>query len=114
MQTAAAVAYYYRFLAPANERKETINGEDLADAIRKIGEEQPKRPKQTLHNAKANGYLDAAGDGQFRINSVGENLITMTLAQNSPNDDGAARRKRRTRKAKQERKKSPNANKQGK
>jgi hypothetical protein len=113
MQTATAVAYYYRFIAPAKERKETINGDDLADAIRKIGREQPKHPKQTLHNAKAHGYLDAAGDGQFRINSVGENLVTMTLGQNGPPEDGAARRKRGKKKAKQATRKSAKANKQG-
>ena len=52
----------------------------LADAIRLVsGWNQPKRPQMTLFNAKNQGYLDAAGDGKFKINSVGENLVTMTL-----------------------------------
>jgi hypothetical protein len=114
MQTAAAVAYYYRFVAPANERKETINGDDLADAIRKIGREQPKHPRQTLHNAKAHGYLDATGDGQFRINSVGENLVTMTLGQNGSTEVSPTPRKRSKNKGKQAKKKKPDkATKQG-
>jgi hypothetical protein len=114
MQTAAPVAYYHRFVAPPNERKETINGDDLADAIRKIGREQPKSPKQTLHNAKANGYLDAAGDGQFPINSVGENLVTMALGQNEPTEYSPAPRKRRKKKSNQvQKKKTVNATKQG-
>lgn len=108
MQTAAAVAYYYRFVAPANERKETINGDDFAEAIRQIGgREQPKNPGKTLQNAKANGYLDAAGNGQFRVNSVGENLVTMTLGANGPTEDSQAPRKRSRKKAKRAKKENP-------
>ena len=33
----------------------------------------------TLNNAKNQGYLDSAERGAFQINSVGENLVAMTL-----------------------------------
>jgi hypothetical protein len=33
----------------------------------------------TLAHAKSRGYLDAADRGQYRINSVGENLVAMAL-----------------------------------
>lgn len=80
MQLCAAVAYYYRFVAPTGERKDAITASDLQEAIRLIGNwEQPKRPTDTLHNAKKQGYLDQTTDGAFRLNSIGENLVTMTL-----------------------------------
>jgi hypothetical protein len=87
IQLSAAVAYYYRFRAPAGERRETINAAGLVEAIRLIGGwEQPPQPRITLHNAKKQGYLDAAGKGEFKINSVGENLVNMTMG----GDGGAA------------------------
>ena len=36
-------------------------------------------PGKTLNNAKSLGYLDSSSPGEFTINSVGENLIAMTL-----------------------------------
>lgn len=97
MQLATAVAYFYKFLAPQEERKESIAGSDLSEAIRQIGNwTQPKRPDVTLQNAKKQGYLDSAARGRFRLNSVGENLVTMTLG---PNGEGeAAPRKPRKKK----------------
>ena len=79
-QFAVLVAYYYRFEAPAEERKEVIGAKDLTDAVRLVGNRrQPTDPNLTLNNAKNSGYLDAAGRGKFRINTVGENLVAMTL-----------------------------------
>lgn len=85
-QVATVIAYYYKFIAPESERRDTINKEILVDAIRKIGGiRQPKSPKQTLINAKSQGYLDAADRGEYSINSVGENLIAMGMTEgNSP------------------------------
>jgi hypothetical protein len=40
----------------------------------------------TLTNAKNAGYLDAVGNGKFKLSSVGENLVAITL----PNDSGPA------------------------
>ncbi len=87
MQLAAAVAYFLKFVAPPQERKESISAEDFSDAIRKVGGwSQPKRPIMTLTNAKNQGYLDAIGGGTFRLNSVGENLVTMTLGADGATD----------------------------
>ena len=33
----------------------------------------------TLTNAKNAGYLDAAGSGKFKLSTVGENLVAITL-----------------------------------
>ena len=78
-QFAATVAYYYQFIAPQAERKKSITEEDLLDACRKVGRERPKQPYMTLNNAFHAGLLDRPAKGAFSINSVGENLVAMTL-----------------------------------
>lgn len=95
-QMSAVVAYYYRFAAPEQNRKEAITPQELTEAIRLIGNwEQPKNPKFTLQNARTAGYLDSAGGGAFKINSVGENLVTMTLGSNGSDDAGPSGKKRK-------------------
>jgi hypothetical protein len=76
-QFATVVAYYYRFEAPAEQRRETINAEVLSDAARLVVRKRPTR--FALTNAKNQGYLDSAGAGEYRINTVGENLVAITL-----------------------------------
>jgi len=83
---AAAVAYYYQFLAPASERKAAITREDLIDACRKATRRRPKTPAQVLVNAYHQGFLDRGERGQYRLNSVGENLVAMVL----PSDGSAS------------------------
>lgn len=89
-QLAAAVAYYYRFEAPEEHRKETINADDLQEACRLSGRERLGDPGKTLRNAKDQGYIDLSERGQFRINTVGENLVAVTL----PSDGASFSRKR--------------------
>jgi len=79
MQFAAVVAYYYRFEAPPDESLESISPEVLQNAARLANRHRLSRPRQTLVNAKAQGYVDLVERGQYRINSVGENLVAMTL-----------------------------------
>lgn len=81
-QFAAVVAYYYRFEAPPEQRRETIDDATVRDAARMVGRKRPSR--QLLHNAKNRGYLDALGAGEFRINNVGENLVAVTLPNEEP------------------------------
>jgi len=78
-QFAAAVAYFYRFEAPIAERRDSIDGAALQEAARLAGRRRLTNPRATLNNAKAAGYLDGAAPGEFTINSVGENLVAMTL-----------------------------------
>jgi len=78
-QFAAVVAYYYRFEAPPDDRKGTISATLLQEAARLVGRKRFPKPGDTLNNAKKQGYLDSAGHGAFKINSVGENLVAMTL-----------------------------------
>lgn len=78
-QFATAVAYYYRFEAPPAQRREVINTEILQEAARLAGRKRLPRPLVTLNNAKRQGYLDSTNRGEFSINTVGENLVAMTL-----------------------------------
>ena len=86
-QFCAVVAYYYKFEAPQNQRKEVISGEDIQDAARKANRDRFPRPSQTLNNAFAGGYLDKAEYGNYKLNTVGENLVAMVL----PGGDGETR-----------------------
>ncbi len=79
MQFAAVVSYYYQFVAPEQSRKDTVDSATLIDAARLANWKRPPRPGMTLTNAKNQGYLDSVGKGGFRLNSVGENLVAMTL-----------------------------------
>jgi len=84
MQFAATVAYYYKFEAPISDRKESIDSQILQDATRLSSRERLINPDQTLYNASFNGLLDKAENkGFYKINTVGENLVAMTLPQNT-------------------------------
>ena len=81
---AATIAYFYRFEAPEAERREDIDAAFLRDALRLAGRPgQLVNPRQTLNNAHAKGILDRNARGRFSINSVGENLVGMTLPMKS-------------------------------
>lgn len=78
-QFTAVVAYYYLFKAKSEERKDTIDDETVRDAARLAGWPQVSRWQMTLTNAKNAGYLDGLGGGKFKLSSVGENLVAITL-----------------------------------
>ena len=79
-QFAATVAYYYRFEAPEQLRKESVSGDDLQEACRKVGRDRLTSPGQTLINAHNQGLLDKGEQrGSYVINTVGENLVAMVL-----------------------------------
>jgi hypothetical protein len=99
VQFAASVAYFYRFEAPAQERKTEINSEVLQEACRLANRERLKLPSQTLRNAHHLGLLDkGSSTGMFSINSVGENLVAMTLPRKGSEESPAkrARHKKKT------------------
>ena len=91
-QFAAVAAYFYRFEASESSKKDTVDANTLKEAARLAGRRQAKNWTFTLTNAKNSGYLDSAGSGQYRINSVGENLVAIAL----PGDDSASAPKRRS------------------
>jgi hypothetical protein len=79
VQFVAVAAYYYRFETSVETRKDLIDAQVLQEAARLTGRRRPPNPLATLNNAKTLGYLDSPERGKFRINSVGENLVAMTL-----------------------------------
>lgn len=79
IQFAATVAYFYRFEASPEQRSNEIDSTTLQDACRLAGRKRFKHPRMTLTNAKNHGLLDMAGEGRYAINTVGENLVAMTL-----------------------------------
>jgi len=97
---AATVAYYYRFEAPEAQRKDAITAEDIQDACRKASRDRLKNPAQTLINAHSVGLLDKAERGAYAINSVGENLVAMTLPGEAADSSGKKRGTKKKVKAK--------------
>ncbi|MBK9118387.1 MAG: hypothetical protein IPM18_02130 [Phycisphaerales bacterium] len=95
-QFTAVVAYFYQFEAKPNERRDTIDAEVMKEAARLAGRPQVQRWSMTLTNAKNAGYLDSAGDGKYKLSSVGENLVAITL----PDNGGAPAKSRQKSKAK--------------
>jgi hypothetical protein len=84
IQFAATVAYFYRFEAPPEQRTNEIDRAILQDACRLAGRERLKNPRVTLNNAKNLGLLDSGSEaGKFTVNTVGENLVAMTLPSQS-------------------------------
>lgn len=89
VQFVAVVAYFYRFQAPLQIRKDAITAEDVLEACRLTGRQRPSKISQTMVNAHNHGLLDRAeGRGTYSINTVGENLVALTLPAGSSN--GAA------------------------
>lgn len=92
VQFVATVAYYYQFVAPPSEKKAALTKDHLLEAFRKVGGRKiPPHPEMTLNNAYTSGLLDRPEKGVYTINSVGENLVTMTL----PGDGSTTNKKLR-------------------
>ncbi len=87
-QFSAVVAYFYQFEAKPDQRKEAIDADTMKEAARLAGRPQVARWNMTLTNAKNAGYLDAAGAGSFKLSSVGENLVAITLPDNGAQGQG--------------------------
>jgi len=93
-QFAAVVAYYHRFEASGAERMDNITADHLLEACRKANAKRIKNPNQTLINAHHSGLLDKVGQGEYTINSVGENLVAMALPGLADGRKRTARRNR--------------------
>lgn len=80
-QLATTIAYYYALVAPVDQRKDSISAKDLRQSCRLVyGTSRLKNPAQTLVNAHNAGLLDKTGKhGFYKINTVGENLVALTL-----------------------------------
>ncbi|MFH1193700.1 MAG: hypothetical protein V1661_01755, partial [bacterium] len=79
-QFVAVIAYYYRFEAPEESKKDFIISGDLNEAARLTDWNRFKKPAGTLNNVYGrSGYLDKVEYGKYKLNTVGENLVAMVL-----------------------------------
>lgn len=78
-EMAALVAYYLANLAPPGEKKATLNQQDIETFFKIAGFPLPKQVRVTLQNAKNAGYFDLVGDGQYKLNAVGHNLVVHSM-----------------------------------
>lgn len=77
VQFTAVVAYFYQFISPSP--LQDIGIEELKEAHRQARRKRPKSEYFSLNNAVRAGYINRAGRGRYRLNSVGENLVAITL-----------------------------------
>jgi hypothetical protein len=77
-EMSAVVAYYLANLLPQADRKDRITARDIDTYFKIAGFPLPKSD-MTLVNAKAAGYFDSMGNGAYRLNAVGHNLVAHSL-----------------------------------
>lgn len=90
-EMAALVAYFLANLTPKTERKDRITAKDI-ETYFKIAEFPLTKTQFTLPNAKAAGYLDAVGDGTYKLNAVGHNLVVHSMPRAADGKTASRRR----------------------
>jgi hypothetical protein len=79
IEMACVVGYYLQHIAPTEERKPAIKGDDIDKYFRQAGYPLPKAKGQLLVDAKSSGYFDSASVGAYKLNAVGYNLVEHSL-----------------------------------
>ena len=90
-EMAALVAFYLGNMTPKAERKDRIAAKDI-ETYFKIAQFPLTKTQFTLPNAKAAGYFDAVGNGEYKLNAVGHNLVVHSMPR-SADGKTASRRK---------------------
>jgi hypothetical protein len=90
----ALIAYYLSDLAPATEASATVNVEMIRKYFKLANFPMPRVVKNALTNAAAAGYLESVSRGEYRLNSVGHNLVVHGLPRNGASGTDKMRRKR--------------------
>jgi hypothetical protein len=91
-EMAALVAYYLENLA--SDRKKTVNARDIETYFKIAGFPLPEQVRLTLQNAKTAGYFDLAGDGEYRLNAIGHNLVVHSMPRGANSPAAAPKRKK--------------------
>lgn len=79
-EMAVLVGYYLSHVAPTEQRKPTFNKKDLETYFKIAEFKLPEGDLRfTLTNTKNAGYLDMAGEGEYKLNAVGYNLVVHSL-----------------------------------
>jgi hypothetical protein len=95
-EMAAVVAYYLANLAPEGKRKNTINQKDVETYFKIAVFPLPQQVRKTLANAKNSGYFDLVGDGEYKLNAVGHNLVAHSMPRGASKVTKAAKRRPQT------------------
>ncbi len=94
-EMAAVVAYYLANLAPEGQRKETVNQKDVETQFKIASFPLPQQVRVTLQNARNAGYFDSLGDGEYRLNAVGHNLVVHAMPRGAAKEAQGVKRSRR-------------------
>lgn len=78
-EMAALVAYYLANLAPQPKRKQTVNQKDVETYFKIAQFPLPRHIRAALPNAKTAGYFDTVGEGEYKLNAVGHNLVVHSM-----------------------------------
>ncbi len=78
-QMACIVAYYMQELAPKAERRSTVKTADLEMYFKQAGYKLARKMEQVLVDAKSSGYFESVARGEYRLNTVGYNLVVHNL-----------------------------------
>ncbi|UHH09848.1 hypothetical protein LU699_16570 [Luteimonas fraxinea] len=78
-EMACVTAFYLQELAGDEERKDSISTTDLEKYFKQAGYKLPTRMAQLLVDAKAAGYFESTGRGEYKLNAVGYNLVEHNL-----------------------------------
>lgn len=79
IQMSCLVAFYLSEYASGDEKKSAIKAEDLEKYFKQANFKLPSRITQVLIDAKAAGYFESVGRGEYKLNAVGYNLIAHSL-----------------------------------
>jgi hypothetical protein len=105
-EAGVAATYYYKFVAPPAERRDTIDKELLEKAFIEANWELPRKLSMTLVHARNAGYLSQTERGQYRLTTVGHNLVAHSLGAERKGKPGPARKAPRTLKSKPKRRRN--------
>ncbi len=94
-EMAAVIAYYLANVAPQGQRKQTINQKDVETYFKIAAFPLPQQLRVTLPNAKNAGYFDLVGDGEYKLNAVGHNLVAHSMPRGASKAAAAAKRPKR-------------------
>jgi hypothetical protein len=74
-EMAALVAYYLSEVAQGEEHKDSVTSADVKRYFKQANYMLPQAINMVLPHAAAAGYFDAVGQGRYRLNPVGYNLV---------------------------------------
>lgn len=94
-EMAAVVAYYLAIVASQDQRKQTINQKDIETYFKIASFPLPQQLRVTLPNAKNAGYFDLVGDGEYKLNAVGHNLVAHSMPRGAAKAPTAGRQPKR-------------------